>query len=165
MPFLLRGSFIAVQRVQGQSQRAPGPAMQPGIEWRADFGWFPSVLHSASSIFLLIFLWLVRAVRGAGAQIAQSLATTVTYGTASKISPHPRPLKAPVQLDQPDAAAAWRGSYHSSPQLPRWTAQRPDSRTPSATAARAYEGSARSPFIGRPTARPHRCPSPARRGH
>ena len=163
MPFLLRGSFIAVQRVQGQSQRAPGPAMQPGIEWRADFGWFPSVLHSASSIFLLIFLWLVRAVRGAGAQIAQSLATTVRHAAASKPK-HPTPLKAPVQLDQPDAAAAWRGSYHSSPQPPRWTGQRPDSRTPSATAARAYGGSARSRFIDRPTARPHHSRSPARRG-
>ena len=46
------------------------------------------------------FLWLVLAVRGAGAQIAQSLATTVHLRCRlDGKSKHPRSLKAPVQLD------------------------------------------------------------------
>ena len=131
--------------------------------WRRQL-WFPSVLRplgrSFSSIFSVAFA--SRALRWCTACAVLSH----YYHLRCRLEFHlTRDLSKRRYSSASQTAAGWRGSYYSSHQPPRWTGQRPDSRTPSATAARAYEGSARSPFIGRPTARPHHSRSPARRGH
>ena len=83
MLFFRRDRFLAVQRVCVLSYNASRQQCGPKISsWRVGCG-FLVCYTPLGRFFCSIFLWLVRAVRGAGAQPAQRLATKITYGAAS----------------------------------------------------------------------------------